>query len=291
MLRPAAVATAVVEGDATPPITTAVEASSARMRCLTTPLPTNPRKPIAGLSPERTGWAGRPREPGEIRVEQRTELPAGRRSGRPTVSTPFVSCDDERSSAPEAWRGPVGPGLPRAAQHGRADQEGRRRAARPRADRADLRARWLPLDREAGPPFADAVVGPLHAAETGCAGRAHGGGRARGARGRALHDADPDRRRPDDDGTAAGDRVGLRDVRPRPRRRDRPPEHPAALDPDRGRPRDLRTDRGDRADDRRSVRRHAPRDPGMPTRRRRGGRGDRRLAGDRADPRAVHRLP
>ena len=71
------------------------------------------------------------------------------------------------SDPPQARRGAVGAGLPRAAQHGRADQEGRRRPERARADRSDLRAGRVPLDRQAGPALADAVVGPLHAAQAG----------------------------------------------------------------------------------------------------------------------------
>ena len=131
----------------------------------------------------------------------------------------------------------MGAGLPRAAQHRRADQEGRRRPERPRADRPDLRAGRVPVDRQAGPALADAVVRPLHAAQAGRAGRAHRLGRARGARGRVLHDADPDRRRADDERAAARDRVGERAVRARRRRRHRPAERAAALDPHRGRAR------------------------------------------------------
>ena len=96
-----------------------------------------------------------------------------------------------------------------------------------------------------------ALVRPLHAAQAGRPGRAHGLGRARGARGRVLHAADPDRRRTDDVGAAAHDRVGQRAARPRRGRCDRPAERAAALDPDRGRPGDLRAPRRRRPHDRR----------------------------------------
>ena len=68
--------------------------------------------------------------------------------------------------------------------------------------------------------------------------------RARGAGGRVLHDAGALGRRPPVAGPAAHDRNDLDGVRPRHRRRLRPPEHPAPLDPHRGRARDLAPARG-----------------------------------------------
>ena len=56
-------------------------------------------------------------------------------------------------------------------------------------------------------------------------------------------------------------------LRPRRRRRHRPPERAAALDPHRGRARDLRADRSRRAHDAGGVRRHPARDPRVPARR------------------------
>ena len=185
----------------------------------------------------------------------------------------------------------MGAGLPRAAQHRRADQEGRRRPERPRAHRPDLRARRLPLDRQAGPALPDAVVRPVHATQAGRAGRAHRLGGARGARGRVLHDADPHRRRPADERAAARDRVGERAVRTRRRRRHRPAERAAALDPHRGRAGDLRTARSGRAHDAGGVRRHAARDPRLPARRRHGRRGAGRHARHPRRRRAVPGRP
>ena len=123
----------------------------------------------------------------------------------------------------------------------------------------------------------------------GVAWRADRQRRTGGARGRVLHDADPHRRRPAHLRPAPRDRLGERDVRPRPRRRHGSPERAAALDPDRGRPGDLGAPRIHRAHDRRGMRGHAACDPRVPPRRHRGRRDPRRDTDDRRDPRSVRR--
>ena len=172
----------------------------------------------------------------------------------------------------------MGTGLSRAPQPRGTDQEGRRRSQRARARGPHLRARRVPLDRQAGPAQPPPLVGALHPAQAGRAGRAHRQRRTRGARGRVLHAADPDRRRGDDRRAAAVDRVGERALRPRRRRRHRPSERAAALDPDRGHARDLGGPGRRGPHDAGSLRRHPTRDPGVPARGGHRRRGDRRHA-------------
>ena len=131
--------------------------------------------------------------------------------------------------------GPVGAGPPRAAERQRADEEGRRRPARPAADRDPLPLHRLRRHRPGRPARPDALVGAVHPARTRHRRRPHRRPRAGGARGQVLHDAGPDRRRAADHQRAAHHRRGLHQVRPGHRRPHRSAERPAALGADRGR--------------------------------------------------------
>ena len=108
----------------------------------------------------------------------------------------------------------------------------------------------------ARPARALPLVGALHAAPPGHRRRQDRDPRAAPARRRVLHAPRPLRRRP---ALASRRRAMIADVsarlRPRHRRRLRPPEHPAALDPHRGRARDLPPRRGGGPVHHRGVRR------------------------------------
>ena len=193
--------------------------------------------------------------------------------------------------APQARRGPVGVGLPRAAERQRAVQEGRQPAQRPRPDREHLRAPRIRLDRRRRPARPLPLVGPVHAAQAGHRRRQDRDPRARGARRRALHAPRAHRRRPAQPRAAAHGRRHLGRVRPRHRRPDRPAERPVPLDRRPRRPHDLEPARVRRPVDAGGVRRLPPRHPRLPRRRRLRRRDHRRHVGDRRDREPVHRRP
>ena len=159
------------------------------------------------------------------------------------------------------------------------------------AHRDHLRQGGLRLDPARGPHRAHAVVGPVHAAQAGDRRRQDRDARARGARGRVLHDAGALGRRPPDARAAAHHRDDLHRVRARHGRHLRPAEHPAALDPHRGRAGDLASARVRRPVDRRGLRRRAARHPRLARRRRRDRRDHRRHPRDRRDPQAPPARP
>ena len=196
-----------------------------------------------------------------------------------------------RSSAPEARRGSVGPGLPRAAERQRAVQEGRQPAQRAGPHREHLRPPWLLLHRRRRPARAVPLVRPLHPAQAGPRRRQDRRPGAGGARRRVLHDAGAHRRRAAHHRAAARHRRGQHDVRPRHRRRHRPAERAVPLDPHRGRPGDLGEAGGRRAGHHGGLRRLPADHPGLPRRRRRGRRDHRRHAGAGGDQAPLHRRP
>ena len=132
-------------------------------------------------------------------------------------------------------------------------------------------------------------MGPLHPAPPRHRRRPHRGAGARGARRPLLHAPRPPRRRRADHRAAARPRGDQPDLRPRHRGRHGPAEHPVPLDRDREHAGDLAAPGEPRDAHHRGVRRHPAGDPRLAGRRHRRGRGDRPAAGDRRDPRALHR--
>ena len=180
--------------------------------------------------------------------------------------------------------GSVGPRHARTAQPQRADEEGRRRAERAAPHHRHLLQGRLRLDRRLRPARPDALDGPLHPAPSRYQRRQDRAARTRRARRPLLHDAHPNSRRPAQRVAAASDREHRHHVRPRPRRRHRPAERPAALDPDRRRTGDLGRARSGRSAHARSLRRQSAqraRLPGRRRRRRRDRRSDAAHPGDR----------
>ena len=137
------------------------------------------------------------------------EPPPAAASPRPRSAAPsarLAAGDGERRKKPErdrsphehppaAWPGPVGAGLPGAAQSQRADEEGLRRPRGAPADPRHLREDRLRRHRRRRPARPDALDGPLHPARPGHPWRQDRRPGARGARGLLLHDAGPHRRR------------------------------------------------------------------------------------------------
>ena len=171
----------------------------------------------------------------------------------PDLATPAPASAPHRDPAPQARRGPVGARLPRAAEHQRAVQEGRRPAQRPGPDREHLLQARLRLDRPGRPARPVPLVGPLHPARAraSTAARPRCSSRRSSTTSTSCCGSASTAALLGADAAARPRRASSTDVRPRHRRRHRPAEHPVPLDPDRGRPRDLGAARGGRAEHRR----------------------------------------